>query len=73
MCRLVIHVLWRIYLVNWYDYCEWKYVYMEEKDFFGEIWHMMISKYVINFTTGYEKAKVVSLATALARVGFLLH
>ena len=46
---------------------------MEEKDFFGEIWHMMISKYVINFTTGYEKAKVVSLATALARVGFLLH
>mgnify|MGYP001798360114 CR=1 FL=1 len=44
---------------------------MEEQDFFGEIWHMMRSKYVINFTIGYEKAKVVSLATALARVGFL--
>ena len=73
MCRLVIHVLWRVFLINWYDYCEWKYVYMEEQDFFGEIWHMMRSKYVINFTTGYEKAKVVSLVTALARVGFLLH
>ena len=33
---------------------------------------MMRSIYVINFTIGYEKAKVVSLATALARVGFCI-